>query len=127
VLHCREKTNIYRFLVQKHEGKRPIGRTRHRWVDNIKMHIRVHSKYFCGGLHFLLQATYKDVKHLRHKQVSTNMRFRLQIIKMWLGCEKMKKKEVTHPELNIRAQYCERRCFLFQHFPKFCHTTMGTY
>jgi len=70
------------FFVQKTEGKRPIGRTRHRWADNIKMHILVHSKYFCDGLHFLLQATYKDVKHLRHKQVSTNMCFHLKIIKM---------------------------------------------
>jgi hypothetical protein len=44
VLQSGEKTNIYRFLVQKPEGKRSTGRTRHRWADNIKMHIHVHSK-----------------------------------------------------------------------------------
>jgi hypothetical protein len=30
----------YRILVEKPEGKRPLGRTRHRWVDNIKMDLR---------------------------------------------------------------------------------------
>jgi hypothetical protein len=32
------KRNAYGFLVRKPEGKRPLGRQRHRWVDNIKMH-----------------------------------------------------------------------------------------
>jgi hypothetical protein len=32
-----EKRNVYRLLVGKPEGKRPLGRTRHRWIDNIKM------------------------------------------------------------------------------------------
>jgi hypothetical protein len=31
-----EKRNVYRLLVGKPEGKRPIGRPR-RWMDNIKM------------------------------------------------------------------------------------------
>jgi hypothetical protein len=31
-----EKRNAYRLLVGKPEGKRPLGRPRHRWVD-IKM------------------------------------------------------------------------------------------
>jgi hypothetical protein len=31
-----EKTNVYRLLVRKPEGKRPLGRPRHRWIDNIK-------------------------------------------------------------------------------------------
>jgi hypothetical protein len=32
-----EKRNAYRLLVGKPEGKRPLGRQRHRLVDNIKM------------------------------------------------------------------------------------------
>jgi hypothetical protein len=32
--------NVYRILVRKSEGKRPLGRPRHRWVDNIKMDLR---------------------------------------------------------------------------------------
>jgi hypothetical protein len=32
--------NVYRILVGKPEGKRPLGRPRHRWVDNIKMDLR---------------------------------------------------------------------------------------
>jgi hypothetical protein len=34
-----EKRNAYRLLVRKPEGKRPLGRPRHRWVDNIRMHL----------------------------------------------------------------------------------------
>jgi hypothetical protein len=32
-----EKRNAYRLLVEKPEGKRPLRRPRHRWVDNIRM------------------------------------------------------------------------------------------
>jgi hypothetical protein len=32
-----EKRNVYRLLVGKPEGKRPLGRSRRRWIDNIKM------------------------------------------------------------------------------------------
>jgi hypothetical protein len=35
-----EKRNAYRILVRKPEGKRPLGRQRRRWVDNIKMDLR---------------------------------------------------------------------------------------
>jgi hypothetical protein len=35
-----ERTNAYRILVGKPEGKRPLGRPRSRWVDNIKMDLR---------------------------------------------------------------------------------------
>jgi hypothetical protein len=34
-----EKWNAYRLLVGKPEGKRPLGRPRHRWVDNIRMYL----------------------------------------------------------------------------------------
>jgi hypothetical protein len=32
-----EKRNVERLLVGKPEGKRPLGRPRRRWMDNIKM------------------------------------------------------------------------------------------
>ena len=31
---------MYRVLVKKPEGKRPLGRPRHRWVDNIRMELQ---------------------------------------------------------------------------------------
>jgi hypothetical protein len=34
------KKNTYRVLMGKPEGKRPLGRPRHRLVDNIKMDLR---------------------------------------------------------------------------------------
>jgi hypothetical protein len=32
-----EKWNVYRLFVGEPEGKRPVGRPRRRWIDNIKM------------------------------------------------------------------------------------------
>jgi hypothetical protein len=37
VARIGEKRNAYRSLVGKLEGKRPLGRPRCRWVDNIRM------------------------------------------------------------------------------------------
>jgi hypothetical protein len=37
VARMGEKRNVYRLLVRKPEGKRPLGRPRRRWSDNIKM------------------------------------------------------------------------------------------
>jgi hypothetical protein len=37
VVRMGEKRNAYRLLVGKPEGKRPLGRPRYRWVDNIRM------------------------------------------------------------------------------------------
>jgi hypothetical protein len=37
VARMGEKRNVYRLSVGKPEGKRPLGRWRHRWMDNIKM------------------------------------------------------------------------------------------
>jgi hypothetical protein len=39
VARMREKT-AYRILVGKPEGKRPLGKPRRRWVDNIKVDLR---------------------------------------------------------------------------------------
>jgi hypothetical protein len=38
---CSTKRNAYRILVGKPEGKKPLGIPRRRWVDNIKMDLRV--------------------------------------------------------------------------------------
>ena len=35
-----QSRNAYRVLVGKPEGKKPIGRPRRRWEDNIKMNLR---------------------------------------------------------------------------------------
>jgi hypothetical protein len=36
----RKKRNAHKSLVGKHEGKRPLGKSRHRWKDNISMYLR---------------------------------------------------------------------------------------
>ena len=40
VARLEESRNAYRVLVGKPEGKRPLGRQRHRWEDNIKIDLR---------------------------------------------------------------------------------------
>jgi hypothetical protein len=35
-----ENRNPYRILVGKPKGKRPLGRPRRRWMENIKMDLR---------------------------------------------------------------------------------------
>jgi hypothetical protein len=37
VARMGEKRNVYRLSVGKSKGKRPLGRPRRRWIDNIKM------------------------------------------------------------------------------------------
>jgi hypothetical protein len=36
----RKKRNAYRILLEKSDGKIPLGRPRRRWVNNIKMDLR---------------------------------------------------------------------------------------
>jgi hypothetical protein len=42
-----EGRGVYRVLVGKPEGKRTLGRPRHRWKDNIKMDLQ---EVRCGGM-----------------------------------------------------------------------------
>jgi hypothetical protein len=39
VARMGEKRNVYRLLVGKPEGRRPLGRPRRKWIDNIKMDV----------------------------------------------------------------------------------------
>jgi hypothetical protein len=52
-----EKRNAYSILVGKPEGKRPLGRPRNSWVDNIKMDIR---EIGWGGMEWLHLAEDRD-------------------------------------------------------------------
>ena len=40
VAHVGEERGLHRVLVGKPERKRPLGRPRHRWEDNIKMDLK---------------------------------------------------------------------------------------
>jgi hypothetical protein len=46
----RERRGVYRVLVRKPEGKRPLGRHRRRWENDIKMDIR---EMGCGGMDWI--------------------------------------------------------------------------
>jgi hypothetical protein len=45
-----ERRGVYSVLVGKPEGKRPLGRPRRRWNDNIKMHFQ---EVGCGGMDWI--------------------------------------------------------------------------
>jgi hypothetical protein len=36
----RERTGVYRVLVGKHKGKKPLRRPRRRWENNMKMDLQ---------------------------------------------------------------------------------------
>jgi len=40
VARMSEERGVYRVLVGKPEGRRPVGRRRRRWVDNIRMDLQ---------------------------------------------------------------------------------------
>jgi hypothetical protein len=52
-----EKRNAYRTLIRKPEGKRPLGRPRRRWVDNIKIGLR---EIGCDGVDWIDLAQDRD-------------------------------------------------------------------
>jgi hypothetical protein len=39
VTRMGEKRNVYKLLIGKPEGRRPLGRPRRRWIDNIKIYL----------------------------------------------------------------------------------------
>ena len=53
----REGRCVYRVLVRKPEGKRPLGRPRRRWEDNIKMDLK---EVGCGGMDWIDLAQDRD-------------------------------------------------------------------
>jgi len=50
VARVGEGRGVYRLLVGRPEGKRPLGRPRRRWEDNIKMDLR---KIGIGGANWI--------------------------------------------------------------------------
>ena len=52
-----ESRGVYRVLMWKREGKRPLGRSRRRWEDNIKT---VLQEVGCGGMDWIYLPNDKD-------------------------------------------------------------------
>jgi len=50
VERMEERRGIYKVLVGKPEGKRPLGRPRHRWEDHSKMNLQ---EVVCGGVDWI--------------------------------------------------------------------------
>ena len=52
-----ERRGVYRVLVGKPEGKRPLGRPRRRWENNIKIDLQ---EVGCGGVDWIDLAQDRD-------------------------------------------------------------------
>jgi hypothetical protein len=74
VARMEEKRNAYRTLVGNPEGKRPLGRPRRSWVDNIKMDFR---KIGRGGMDWIDLAQDRE-----HGMVFVNIVMNLRVAKM---------------------------------------------
>jgi hypothetical protein len=57
VARVREGRDVYRVLVGKSEGRRPLGRPRHRWENNIRMDLR---EVGCGCVDWMELAQSRD-------------------------------------------------------------------
>ena len=57
VARMGEESWVYRVLVGKPEGKKPLGRLRLRWVDNIRMDLE---EVGCGHVDWIGLAQYRD-------------------------------------------------------------------
>jgi len=57
VARMGEERAVYRVLVGKPEGKRPLGRPRRRWVDNIRMDLQ---EVGCGYMDWIGLAQDRD-------------------------------------------------------------------
>ena len=57
VAHMGERRGVYRVLVEKPEGRRPLGRPKRRWVDNIRMYLQ---EVGCGYMDWIVLAQDRD-------------------------------------------------------------------
>ena len=57
VARIGERRGVYRVLVWKPEGKRPLGRPRRRWESNIKIDLQ---ELGCGGMDWIVLAQDRD-------------------------------------------------------------------
>ena len=57
VARMGERRGVYRVFVGKYQGKRPPGRRRRRWEDNIKMDLQ---EVGCGGMDWIDLAQDRD-------------------------------------------------------------------
>ena len=71
VARMGEERGVYRVLVGKPEGKRPLGRPRRRWVDNIRMDLQ---EVGCGYVDWIGLAQDRDRWRTLVSAV-TNLRF----------------------------------------------------
>ena len=60
VARMGEERGIYRVLVGKTEGRRPLGRPRRRWMDNIRMDLQ---EVVCGYMDWIGLAQDRNITH----------------------------------------------------------------
>ena len=89
VARMGEEMGVYRVLVGKPEGKRPLGRPRHRWVDNIRMDLQ---DIGCGYMDWIGLAQDRD-RWRTFVSVVMNLRFREMQGMSWLAANQLASQE----------------------------------
>ena len=89
VARVREERGVYRFLVGKPKGKRPLGRPCRRWVDNIRMDLQ---EVGCGYMDWVWLA--QDTDRWR-RLVSAVMNFGFREMRgiSWLAANQLASQE----------------------------------
>jgi len=83
VARMGERRGVYRVLVGKPEGKRPLGRPRGRWEDNIKMDLQ---EVGCGYMDWIELAQDRD--RWRAVVIAVmNLRVRCNVGNFLTGCK----------------------------------------
>jgi hypothetical protein len=59
IAHMGKRGDVYRFLLGKPEGKRPVGRPRRRWEGSIEADLQESG---CGGMDWIEQAQERQVE-----------------------------------------------------------------
>jgi hypothetical protein len=78
-----EERGMYRVLMGKPEGKRPLGRHRQRWEDNIRMDLQ---EVGCGGMDWIGLAQDRD-RWRAIVNAAMNLRVPLNVGKFLTSCK----------------------------------------
>ena len=106
-----EERGVYRVLVGKPEGRRPLGRPRHRWVDNIRTDLQ---EVGCGYIDWIGLAQDRDRWQTLVSAVM-NLRVPWNAGNFWTSCKPVSFSRTTlHHGVSI---YCYHTLYLCTHIP----------
>ena len=97
-----EERGVYRVLVGKPEGKRPLGRPRRRWVNNIRMDLQ---EVGCGNMDWTGLAQDRDMWRTLLSAVM-NLRVPWNAVNFLTSCKPVScSRKTLHPAVSMHTNY----------------------